>query len=120
MLIPPIFRALPPRKKRLARTHRPTKNQEKDATVEKLASAETLLETSQKNLVEAQTRCQSLEASIGDQEAAAAAAREDASERTSHAGERVSTLEGEACSLREEVMLFFCYHQYSSQQLACF
>ena len=72
----------------------------------KLASAENLLETSQKNLMEAETRCQSLEASVGDQEAAAAAAREDASERTSYAGERVSTLEGEACSLREEVMFF--------------
>lgn len=72
-----------------------------------------------------ETRCQSLEASVGDKEAAAAAAREDASERTSHAGERVSTLEEEACSLREEVILFyFIVYQESpsppQNKLACF
>eukprot|EP00904_Undaria_pinnatifida_P014045 jgi/Undpi1/9771/HiC_scaffold_27.g12227.m1 len=77
--------------------------EEKETVTADLASASSLLETSQKNLAEAEARCRFLEASVGDQEAAAAAARDDASERTSHAGERVSALEEAAASLREEL-----------------
>lgn len=84
-----------------------TDHQEKETVTADLASASSLLETSQKNLAEAEARCRFLEASVGDQEAAAAAARDDASERTSHAGERVSALEEAAASLREEVIYYF-------------
>lgn len=86
----------------------PTTNgwQERDTANEKLASTSALLETSEKNLADAEARCRALEEAAGgeeEKEANAAAGQREAEARAAAAEEKVSAAEQEKSGLREEV-----------------
>ena len=66
----------------------------------------TLLETSEKNLADAEARCRALEEAAGGEEenwAKAAVGQRDAEARAAAAEEKVSTAEQDKSELREEV-----------------
>lgn len=78
-------------------------SQERDAATEKVASTAALLETSEKNLADAEARSRSIEEAVGGEEQAAAAALRDAEGRAAASAEALAVLEQEGSGLREEV-----------------
>lgn len=85
--------------------------QERDTANEKLASTSALLETSKKNLADAEARCRALEEAAGgeeEKEAAAAAARRDAEARAASTEEKLSAAEQEKAQLLQQVCVCVC------------